>query len=132
MIKKLEETVNSSRKRTCVRRGDNRCGNCNHQRTQKTIASSSSARDGKFSALAAALRFGSTPSLRPPLTTLFVEALGPFALLNSLEMFLRLTQFPQVLFSVGIGLSSSKNDATDYEKTVVTIDGPCAAVTSPK
>ncbi|GFU70119.1 hypothetical protein TNCV_5057131 [Trichonephila clavipes] len=79
-------------------------------------------------ALSAAVRFAPTPSLRPPLATLFVEA-KTSALVSSLETFLRFPRFPQVVFSDGIELISTKSDVADCEDTVMIIDEPCAAVT---
>ncbi|GFV87956.1 transposable element Tcb1 transposase [Trichonephila clavipes] len=78
--------------------------------------------------LAVALLFATTSSPRPSLATLFLEA-RPYALVSSLATFFRLTKFPQVVFSVGIRLSSSKKDAADCKSSVVTIDEPCATVT---
>ncbi|GFT10542.1 hypothetical protein TNCV_1943001 [Trichonephila clavipes] len=46
------------------------------------------------------------------------------ALVSSLATFLRLPQFPLVAFSFVIGLNSSKNDAADFENSVVAIYEP--------
>ncbi|GFU41786.1 hypothetical protein TNCV_977861 [Trichonephila clavipes] len=65
--------------------------------------------------------------LRPPLATFFVEDRHS-AIVSSFATFLLLPQFPQVVFSVGIGLGFSKNDASDCKNLVWAIDEPCAAV----
>ncbi|GFX72111.1 hypothetical protein TNCV_3050341 [Trichonephila clavipes] len=59
------------------------------------------------------LRFAPTPSLRPPLATLSFVETRPYALISSLTRFLCFLRFPQVVFSVEIELSCSKNYAAD-------------------
>ncbi|GFY10225.1 hypothetical protein TNCV_2629041 [Trichonephila clavipes] len=76
-------------------------------------------------ALAAALRFAPTPSLRLLFTTLYFVEGRPSALVSSLATFLRLPRFPQVVFSFRIGLISSKKDAADCENSVLTVDEQC-------
>ncbi|GFT95828.1 hypothetical protein TNCV_311801 [Trichonephila clavipes] len=73
--------------------------------------------------LALALRFTLPSSLLPRSQT---------SCTCQLYMFLHLPRFPQVVFSVGIGLNSSKSDAADREDSVVTIDEPYAAITRHK
>ncbi|GFW17236.1 hypothetical protein TNCV_1957071 [Trichonephila clavipes] len=68
------------------------------------------------------------PSIRPLLTTLFYVEARPEALVSSIGTFLRLPRFLQLVFSVGIGLSNSRNGAADFENSVGTIDELCASV----
>ncbi|GFW13875.1 uncharacterized protein TNCV_2097561 [Trichonephila clavipes] len=78
--------------------------------------------------IAVNLHFAPTPSQRPPLATLFLEV-RPSNICHLSGTFLRLPRFPQVVFNVGIGISSPKNAAADCDNSVVAIDEPCAAET---
>ncbi|GFU93277.1 uncharacterized protein TNCV_1860081 [Trichonephila clavipes] len=61
-----------------------------------------------FAGFAVAIRFAPKPSLRPLLATHFFFKARFSALVSSFAEFLHSPRFPQVVFSVGIGLSSSK------------------------
>ncbi|GFV60271.1 hypothetical protein TNCV_3469071 [Trichonephila clavipes] len=73
--------------------------------------------------------FARAPFLRPPLAILFFIKDRPSVLFSSFATFLLLPRLSLVDFRVGIGLSSSKNAAADYENLKVATDEHCAAVT---
>ncbi|GFW54342.1 hypothetical protein TNCV_3703021 [Trichonephila clavipes] len=72
-------------------------------------------------ALAVALRFPPTLSLRPLLATLLRRSQGFCNIQLSCNV---LPRFPQVALRVGIGLSSSKIAAADFQNSVVITDEP--------